>query len=163
MQVHLICLPQNQIAFHLKFPFNFLREMDAYSTQGKLLQFSSGFPSCLPSLGEGSQSQSIWDAPGGHQSCILAPSQDMLLCPPEACLLMQVQDNTQHLTTSWPLLNVQCPTWGFCPAPPPTQSGRCSELPTSLLAWTFQSRKEQPVSSPFLLVHQLNPVFEGLG
>lgn len=83
VQVHLICLPQNQIAFRLKFPFNFLREMDAYSTQGKLLQFSSGFPSCLPSLGEGSQSQGIWDAPGGHQSCILAPSQGMLLCPPK--------------------------------------------------------------------------------
>ena len=161
MQVHLICLPQNQIAFHLKFPFNFLREMDAYSTQGKLLQFSSGFPSCLPSLGEGSQSQGIRDAPGGHQSCILAPSQGMLLCPPKPAFSCRYR--TQHLTTRWPPLNVQCSTWGFCPAPPPTRSGRCSELPTSLLAWAFQSRKEQPVSSPFLLVHQPNPVFEGLG
>ena len=34
------CLPQNQISFYLRFPFNFTIEMDAYSIQDKLLQFS---------------------------------------------------------------------------------------------------------------------------
>ena len=44
-QIAILCWPRYQVTFYLRFPFNFVRELDGDSSQGKLLPFSSEFPS----------------------------------------------------------------------------------------------------------------------
>lgn len=44
-QTTIFCWPRYQVTFYLRFPFNFIREMDGYSSQGKLLPFRSESPS----------------------------------------------------------------------------------------------------------------------
>lgn len=123
------CLPQNQISFYLRFPFNFTIEMDAYSIQDKLLQFSSGFPSCLPFLGVVSKSQGL--PASRHQAGTwwspllnLAPQQSMLLCP-LASLLMGAQGGVWRSNLQTPLRNqVTCPLRS--PRPPALPSSPCT-------------------------------------
>lgn len=43
-EITIFCWPRYQVTFYLRFPFNFIREMDGYSSQGKLLPFHSEFP-----------------------------------------------------------------------------------------------------------------------